>query len=275
MPTIKVAAAASLKNGLDDIIADFEGSTGNTVSVDYAGFYALADIITTIGNTTYDIYLAASDENDLKGMKKVSNAGKILPYGSSTIPTNYPFLFIANDLVLIRNSKGTFLGVNSFGTVNSTTVGIGQHIWIANIEKAPAGEYAKAAFNLTNPSSWNYLYGKAGNDVTIGDDVQKTLEGVVVDNDIKNKQALGVVYNSDYLNLPSVPGTKTFLINYAPASVNTTVKYSVAVLINADTPHGVKAEAEAFVSLLRDVQNQNFLQTKGFRLLDNPPKDEN
>ncbi|MDR0461006.1 MAG: substrate-binding domain-containing protein [Nitrososphaerota archaeon] len=264
--TIKVAAAASLKNGLETVIAAFKATpAGSSVTFDvtYNGSYTLANQI--VNNTVlYDIYLAASDENDPDGMKKVVNAAK-------TIST--PVLFIANDLVLIRNSKGTFSGVISFGTVNSTTVGSGQHIWIANIEKAPAGKYAKAAFDLTTPSSWTYLYGKAATDKTIGDDVQKTLAGVVNDNDINNIQALGVVYNSDYLNSPSAPGTKTFLVNYAPATINGTINYSAAVLTNATSSiHNVETEATAFVTFL--VNNPSILQAKDFRLLSSPPKNE-
>ncbi|MCL1970353.1 MAG: substrate-binding domain-containing protein [Candidatus Bathyarchaeota archaeon] len=263
---IKVAAAASLKNGLDDIIAAFEGSIGTVkVYVDYAGSYALADIITTMGNTTYDVYLSASDETDLKGMKKVSNAGKILPDVPPVSPPSYSVEFIANDLVLIKNAAWVTnppTPISGFGNVIKDILG-SAHIWIANPDLAPAGEYAKEAFEATtSTTNWTQLLTKATANNTVGPDVQATLNGLIND----STAALGVVYRSDYKNPPSIPLSNAYFVNYAPLDINQKIIYSAAVLTNA-TSHGVAALAGNFVSSIVTNINTYFLP-KGFRLKD-------
>ncbi|MDR0318864.1 MAG: substrate-binding domain-containing protein, partial [Nitrososphaerota archaeon] len=116
-PKINVAAAASLKNGLGEIIEDFEGTYGVEICVKYAGSYALANEI--VAGCPYDIYLAASDEYDIKGMKQVSYAGKILQYPPLSDPSIYPVRFIANDLVLVKNAAWMANPPPQLTTINS------------------------------------------------------------------------------------------------------------------------------------------------------------
>ncbi|MCL2135751.1 MAG: substrate-binding domain-containing protein [Candidatus Bathyarchaeota archaeon] len=265
---IKIAAAASLKNGLDDAITAFKatdptGYANLCFDVCYAGSYTLANK-TVDDCVPYDIYLAASDENDHKGMGKVVDACKV-----ETNVTPNPRNFIANSLVLIKNVPGntTLTGVTSFETVTSSNISCG-HIWIADPDLAPAGEYAKDAFIRTN--NWDYVWNKVkpSADDTLGSDVQDTLCKLIADGNKPTPiPAVGVVYRSDYLNCPSIPLCNTFFVNYAPQLTNEKIIYSAAVLTNA-TGHGVKCVAGQFVNFLAtNVAATNAFTVKGFRTL--------
>ncbi|MCL2256619.1 MAG: molybdate ABC transporter substrate-binding protein [Candidatus Bathyarchaeota archaeon] len=258
--TITIAAAASLKNGLPDLITAFQ-LTGNTATViKYGGSIALAEEIKT-GDITPDVFLAASEDAlDAAGSAKVDNTTKDS--------------FIANSLVLIKNITGktALTGVTSFGTVTSGNIGSG-HIWIADPDLAPAGEYAKDAFTRT--SNWSYIWDKVkpGADNTLGSDVQDTLTKLVADDNKPTPiPAVGVVYRSDYKNPPSIPLSNAFFVNYAPYDTNVQIIYYAAALKN--TLGDIKPEAASFVSFLVANATTYFTVVKGFRATNSTAPDE-
>ena len=247
MPTINLAAAASLVNGLPEAIAAFQFNNPTvTFTIMYGGSDALAGLIVNPNNDYFDVFLSAGQG----AMNEVQNASMV----DTTVSPN-PVQFIGNTLVLIKNSKAdpSLNGVVSFATVIDTYVG-SNHIWIANPSLAPAGQYARDQFTLT--SNWNYVFNKATNDNTIGSDVQITLNGLIND----PKPAVDVVYNSDAKGAGIVPSAE------AEQTINNTIIYPAAVLTNAND-HGVKALATAFVVSLLNPTITDIFTTKGFRSL--------
>lgn len=70
---VVVFAAASLKDALDAVAADFQAETGNTVTISYAGSNALAKQI--MEGAPADIFISA----DVNWMDEIEKAGLIAP----------------------------------------------------------------------------------------------------------------------------------------------------------------------------------------------------
>jgi molybdate transport system substrate-binding protein len=253
---IKIAAAASLVNGLSDVITAFNNIpdySGITVTVPWYGSsgYLARQIIGAEGYDTIDpdVFISASQG----AMDVVQNANKMAP--------NTRFDFIANRLVIMRNNSASGVNVNSFPDVNPDNATLtSAHIWIANPYEpdfVPAGIYTETAFKAVE--HWGYVYGKAllATPSTIGADVQITLAGVKND----ALPAIGVVYNSDAVNEPAVT-----IIAYADPAIDNTILYPAAQVTqdSQDTD-----EIDAFLAFLDEQNNaaRNILIAKGFRSL--------
>ncbi|MCL2165482.1 MAG: substrate-binding domain-containing protein [Oscillospiraceae bacterium] len=261
---IKIAAAASLINGLPQIISAFNGQGGIYEEIEvcvpwYASSGALARRIigTQFPKIFPDIFIAASED----AMDLVANFSVPNPPPSSLVSNREDI--IGNTLVIVKNANagGLTLAGNSFGAVNSGNAALsGVHIWIANPDApdyVPAGIYAREAFKLYTPDAnhWDYVFGKATSEGTLGSDVQKTLDGVVTD----PGPAIGVVYNSDAKNECSVT-----IIAVADPPINDSIIYPAAQIYRSGQDDG---EIEAFLEFLDSPTAQGILLSKGFREL--------
>ena len=88
---VVVFAAASLKDGLDAVAADYQAATGNTVTISYAGSNALAKQI--IEGAPADIFLSAA----VNWMDEVEKAGLIVDGSRVDL--------LGNTLVLVAHGK--------------------------------------------------------------------------------------------------------------------------------------------------------------------------
>ena len=257
--TINLAAAASLVNGLEDAITAFKNSDSEYDDVDfickYDGSYTLANAIANGTDLTSDLFLAAAQDAMLNSR---------IPGIEVKIVIATKDDFIGNSLVLIKNKKGVanLTNITSFETLTLANLGSG-HAWIANPDNAPAGKYAKDAIELTTSTgNWGALLVKASNEGTLGSNVQTTLAGLLAN----TNPAVGLVYNSDYKNSPSIPDTNAFFVAYAPQSVNDNIIYPAAVLTNAAS-HGVDTIAAAFVTFLKNYADTYFTVAMGYTSL--------
>ncbi len=127
---VVVFAAASLKDALDAVAADFEAATGDAVTISYAGSNALARQI--IDGAPADIYLSAA----VTWMDEVERAGLVVPGTRADL--------LGNALVLIANGRGAApVAVGpDFGLAG--LLGDGR-LSMAMVDAVPAGQYGKAA----------------------------------------------------------------------------------------------------------------------------------
>lgn len=256
MPTtIKIAAAASLRNGLPEIITAFKGTSAGHESITFdvlygsSGYLARQIIGTQLPQIFPDIFLSASEE----AMNLVVNAP------SPTVANC--FNFIRNTLVIVKNAAAGNLTISTFENVNSNNNALsGVRIWLANPfcpDYVPAGIYAKQAFLLYTPQSqhWDYVIGKAINANTLRPDVQATVNGVAAD----TFSAIGVVYNSDSEGQPNVT-----TITEGPVAINDTILYPAAQIIQSSQDEG---NIDDFLAFLTNPAASSILLGKGFRSL--------
>ena len=189
----EIAAAASMENGLPDVITAFKTSNPNYAGINFnvlygsSGFLARQIIGTQVPQIFPDIFISASEE----AMNVVASS----PSPGLADRQN----IIGNTLVICKNTAAGGLTISSFEAVTSSNVAlIGVRIWLANPywpDYVPAGRYAQDAFLLYKPDAehWDYVIGKALNANTLRPDVQFTVKGVAGD----EYSAIGVVYNSD------------------------------------------------------------------------------
>ena len=123
---VSVFAAASLKNALDEVAAQFTAQTGYTVTISYAGSNALAKQI--IEGAPADLFLSANAE----WMDQVEQAG--LVQDRADILGNRLVLIGHGDAAPVRISAGTDLA----GMLN------GGKLAMALVDSVPAGQYGKA-----------------------------------------------------------------------------------------------------------------------------------
>jgi molybdenum ABC transporter molybdate-binding protein len=255
---ITIAAAASLVNGLSDVIAEFNSDPefeDITVTVPWYGSSgSLArQILETPGYTWIypDVFISASEG----AMNVVQNGGKLVNASR--------FDWIGNALVLVKNSVAGGASPTTFESVTPSLTDMPTtHIWLANPyypDYVPAGIYSETAFRMYTPDAdhWGYVFGKAVYENTVRQDVQFTVNGVVND----PYPAIGVVYNSDALGAGLTPPFVS-----APSAINNTIIYPAA-RVNQTGQNA--SEISAFLTFLNDPGNaaRDIMIGKGFNSL--------
>ena len=127
---VVVFAAASLKGALDDVAADFEAATGNTVTTSYAGSNALAKQI--IDGAPADIFVSAA----LNWMDEVEKAGLVVDGTRADL--------LGNTLVLVAHGKDATPVEIAPGFDLAGLLGDGK-LSTAMDDSVPAGQYGKAS----------------------------------------------------------------------------------------------------------------------------------
>jgi molybdate transport system substrate-binding protein len=246
---IKIAAAASLINGLPTAIDNFliDNPDVEFDEVSYGSSGALArDIVA--GTLPADVFISASEG----AMDVAQNGGKVV--------SGTRFDFIANVLVIVKNNVvgGTYPVITSFADVNSGTANMdATDLWLPNPYEpdfVPAGIYAESAFKAVE--HWGYVYGKALIGNTLAQDVQYTLNGVAGD----TSPAIGVVYNSDAVGVGSA--NVTYVVS-ASNDINNTIIYPAARIVRSPQDAAV---ADFLTYLNNDSTRQIFIDN-GFRAL--------
>jgi molybdate transport system substrate-binding protein len=176
-----ILVAASAKNAIEAVAAQFEKETGNPVVVSAGPSNALANQIISGGKA--DLFLSANKQ----WAEAVADAGQSVRQRA----------LLTNDLVLVV-PKGNPAAVNSPDDLNSDRV---RKIALAG-EKVPAGMYAHEA--LTALTLFDNL--ERSKKIVRGHDVRSTLTyiergeadaGIVYSTDAKMSQDVEVVYTFD------------------------------------------------------------------------------
>lgn len=226
---VVVFAAASLKNALDSVAADFEAATGNTVTVSYAGSNALAKQI--IEGAPADIFISAA----VNWMDEVEKAGLVAGGTRADL--------LGNTLVLVAHGKDT--APVQIGPDFDLKGLLGDDkLAMALVDSVPAGQYGKAA--LESLGVWSAVEPS----VAQADNVRAALALVAT-----GEAPLGIVYATDAAAEPRVGVVTTFPEGSHPAIV-----YPAAVTADAAEP----AEARAFLDWLAGPEATAIFARHGF-----------
>jgi molybdate transport system substrate-binding protein len=226
---VRVYAAASLTNALNDIAAAWEGDGRSKPSLVYAASSTLAKQIEA--GAPADIFASA----DLKWMDYLDERGEIVTASRGNLLGNTLVLIVPKGKRFDVDMKPDFAIEQAF----STKLCMGEP---ANV---PAGIYGKQA--LESLGWWSRLQGR----VVGTDDVRTALAFVE-----RGECALGIVYATDAAISERVEVLATF-----PVQGHDAIVYPFALL------EGAGSDARAFLDYLGTPPSQAVFRRYGFDLL--------
>ena len=226
---ITVFAAASLKNALDTIAADYTAKTGDTLAISYESSGKLAKQIQE--GAPADMFISAA----VNWMDTLAEAGDIQPDTRSDL--------LGNDLVLVAGPDAApvdlVAGVDLAGLIGDGKIAMGL------VDSVPAGMYGKEA--LTSLGIWDAVFPK----VAQADNVRAALKLVAA-----GEAPYGIVYSSDAVSDASVKVVGVF-----PADSHAPIVYPAALTKDA------KPEAAAFLAALKTPEAVAAFKAQGFEVL--------
>lgn len=229
---VTVFAAASLKNALDQVAADFTAATGEKVVISYAGSNALAKQI--IEGAPADLFISANTE----WMDEIAKAGMIAGDQREDL--------LGNTLVLIAHGKDA-ADVTLGGDTDLPALLDGGKLAMALVDSVPAGQYGKAA--LEKLGLWDGVQA----DVAQADNVRAALALVAT-----GEAPYGIVYATDAAAEDNVSVVGTF-----PADSYPPIIYPAALLT------GAADDADrAFFEALSGAGAKAAFEAQGFTVLD-------
>lgn len=229
---VVVFAAASLKDALDAVAADFQASTGHQVTISYAGSNALAKQI--IEGAPADIFLSAA----VNWMDEVEKAGLVADGTRANL--------LGNTLVLIAHGKDQAPVQIGPGFDLAGLLG-DDKLSMAMVDSVPAGQYGKAALESLG------LWSTVAASVAQSENVRAALTLVA-----SGEAPYGIVYATDAASDDNVTVIGTF-----PADSHKPIVYPGALLTGAAD----KADRAFFEALSGGAADARFVE-KGFEILD-------
>lgn len=229
---VVVFAAASLKNAIDAIDADWQKSAGKHATVSFAASSALAKQIEA--GAPADVYISA----DLDWMDYVAKKNLIVPGTRHNL--------LGNALVLIApaDSKAGPVDIKQ-GFPLATLLGGGK-LAMADPASVPAGKYGKAA--LTKLGAWDAVSGS----VAAAENVRACLLLVA-----RGEAPYGIVYKTDAAIEPKVKIVGTFPADSVPPII-----YPVARTAASKNP-----DAAAYIAYLSSPDAAKQFEHYGFSVL--------
>jgi molybdate transport system substrate-binding protein len=228
---VLVFAAASLKNALDDISAQYQHDTGKSASISYAASSALAKQIEA--GAPADIFISA----DLDWMDYLA--------GKNLIQANSRKTLLGNKLVLIAPVKSARPVKIQPGFPIAKLLK-GGRLALADPDSVPAGKYAKAA--LQNLGAWDSV----ANSLAPGENVRATLALVA-----RGETPLGIVYKTDAAAEPAVK-----IVGIFPENSHPPVVYPIAFTASSANP-----DAAAFLAYVESAKAKPLFRKQGFTVL--------
>lgn len=226
---ITVFAAASLKNALDRIGADYEAASGDKVLISYAGSSALAKQIEA--GAPADVFISASTD----WMDVLEEGGLIDAASRKDL--------LGNTLVLVAHDATAPVEIGKDTDLHAMLGG--GKLAMALVDSVPAGVYGKEA--LTSLALWDSVSA----DVAQADNVRAALALVAT-----GEAPLGIVYATDAKAEPKVTQIGTF-----PEGSHAPITYPAALTATA------KAPAQAFLDALSAPAAVEVFQSEGFSVL--------
>ena len=228
---VVVFAAASLKTALDEVAAEFEASTGHSVTISYAGSNQLAKQI--IEGAPADIFLSAA----VNWMDAVDQAGLVVPGQRRDL--------LGNDLVLIAH--GTDASPVEIGPeLDLAALLGGGMLSMAMVDAVPAGQYGKQSLEALG------LWAVAEPLVAQSENVRAALALVAT-----GEAPYGIVYASD-----AVAGDNVTVVGQFPETSHAPITYPAALLTGAADA----ADRAFFDALSADAADAKFA-AQGFKTL--------
>jgi molybdate transport system substrate-binding protein len=228
--SLVVFAAASLKNALDAINAQWQKETGKSAKISYAASSALAKQIEQ--GAPAQMFISA----DLDWMDYVEKKGQIKPETRSNL--------LGNRLVLIApKGKAAPIAIKP-GLDLAKVLGDGR-LAIANVDSVPAGKYGKAA--LEKLGVWASVSGRLAQ----AENVRAALLLVS-----RGEAPAGIVYQTDAASDPGVA-----IVGIFPEDTHPPIVYPLA-LTTAAGP-----DAAAFLAYIRSDKAKPLFEAQGFTVL--------
>ncbi|KPF46956.1 molybdate ABC transporter substrate-binding protein [Rhizobium sp. AAP43] len=228
---VTVFAAASLKESVEKIAADWKAKTGNAVVLSFAGSSALAKQIEE--GAPADIFISA----DLKWMDHLDRAGEV----RSDTRVN----LLGNRIVLVAPKDAGITATIADGFPLATLLGDGR-LAMANVDAVPAGTYGKAA--LESLGVWDSVKDK----VAQAENVRSALLLVS-----RHEAPLGIVYETDAKVDPGV-----VIIDRFPETSHPAIVYPAAITTESKSP-----VAADFLAHLRGADARAIFSAAGFSVL--------
>ena len=226
-----VFAAASLKNALDAVNAQWQKETGKKAIISYAASSALAKQIEQ--GAPAQMFISA----DLDWMDYVAQKNLIKPDTRSNL--------LGNRIVLIApKDKAQPIEIKA-GFDLAKVLGDGR-LAMANVDAVPAGKYGKAA--LEKLGVWASVSSK----VAQAENVRAALLLVS-----RGEAPAGIVYQTDAAADPNVKIIGTF-----PEDTHPPIIYPIALTANADHP-----DAAAFLAYIKSAKAKPLFEAQGFTVL--------
>ncbi len=228
---VVVFAAASLKNALDAITAQWQTETGKKVVISYAASSALAKQIEQ--GAPAQMFISA----DLDWMDYAAQKHLIKPETRSNLLGNRIVLIAAKDKAQSVAIKPAFDLVKVLGS---------GRLAMANVDAVPAGKYGKAA--LEKLGVWSSVSDK----VAQAENVRAALLLVS-----RGEAPAGIVYQTDAAAEPNVKIIGTF-----PEDTHPPIIYPIALTASAANP-----DAEALLAYIKSARAKPVFEAQGFSVL--------
>jgi molybdate transport system substrate-binding protein len=228
---VVVFAAASLKNALDAVNAQWQKETGKKVVVSYAASSALAKQIEQ--GAPAQMFISA----DLDWMDYVAQKNLIKPDTRSNL--------LGNRIVLIApKDKAQDIEIKA-GFDLAKVLGDGR-LAMANVDSVPAGKYGKAALEKLG------VWGSVADKVAQAENVRAALLLVS-----RGEAPAGIVYQTDAAADPNVK-----IIGAFPENTHPPIIYPIALTSTATSP-----DAAAFLAYIKSEAAKPLFQAQGFTVL--------
>jgi molybdate transport system substrate-binding protein len=225
---IIVFAAASLKNALDAVNAEWQKETGKKAAISYAASSALAKQIEQ--GAPAQIFISA----DLDWMNYLAKKDLINPGTRSNL--------LGNRIVLIApKDKAKAVDIKP-GFDLAKILGDGR-LAIANVDTVPAGKYGKAA--LEKLGAWSSV----SNKIAQSENVRAALLLVS-----RGEAPAGVVYQTDAAADPGVA-----VIGRFPENTHPPIIYPIALTAGGNNP-----DAATFLAYVKSAKAKPLFEAQGF-----------
>ena len=226
-----IFAAASLKNALDAVNAQWQKETGKTAKISYAASSALAKQIEQ--GAPAQVFISA----DLDWMDYVAQKNLIRPDTRSNL--------LGNRIVLIApKDKAQPVDIKP-GFDLAKVIGDGR-LSMANVDSVPAGKYGKAA--LEKLGAWTGVATR----IAQAENVRAALLLVS-----RGEAPAGIVYQTDAAADPSVT-----IIGKFPEDTHPPIIYPIALTANASHP-----DAAGFLAYVKSAKARPIFEAQGFTVL--------
>ena len=226
-----IFAAASLKNALDAVNAQWQKGTGRTAKISYAASSALAKQIEQ--GAPAQVFISA----DLDWMDYVAQKNLIKPDTRSNL--------LGNRIVLIApKDKARPVDIKP-GFDLAKVIGDGR-LSMANVDSVPAGKYGKAA--LEKLGAWAGVATR----IAQAENVRAALLLVS-----RGEAPAGIVYQTDAAADPNVA-----IIGKFPEDTHPPIIYPIALTAHASHP-----DAAAFLAYVKSAKARPIFEAQGFTVL--------
>ena len=226
-----VFAAASLRNALDDVDAQFQRETGKHVNVSYAASSALAKQLEA--GAPADLFISA----DLDWMDYLAKRNLIKPESRKSL--------LGNALVMVAPKDST-VDVKIAPGFPLAKLLAGGKLAMADTNAVPAGKYGKAALEKLG------VWAAVEHSIAQAENVRAALLLVA-----RKEAPLGIVYRTDAAAEPDVKVVGTF-----PEDSHPPVVYPIALVADSTNPN-----AAALLAFIESAKARPLFERQGFTVL--------